>query len=171
MTVEHYRVLFDYNAWANNRVLDRVAKLSDSEYMAPAGLDRGNGSIRATLVHALDTEEAWLERCQSRDLVEVLTEEQVASIAALRTRWDEAASKWRALLSQLTEADLDTPVTNTSPRSGRSYTNPLWARLSHALNHATQHRSEIALALTQLGHSPGDLDFLMYHAAATRRPT
>jgi uncharacterized damage-inducible protein DinB len=171
MTLAHFRTLFKYNAWANGRVLERVAELSQDEYSAPAGLDHGNGSIRATLVHALGTEEAWLERCQGRDLTEVLTEDRIPSHESLRIRWGEAASKWSSLLSRLKEADLDALVTNTSPRSGRTFTNPLWARLMHALNHSTQHRSEVALALTQLGHSPGDLDFLIYHAAATTRST
>jgi hypothetical protein len=30
-------------------------------------------------------------------------------------------------------------------------------------NHATQHRSEAALLMTESGHSPGNLDYLIFH--------
>jgi uncharacterized damage-inducible protein DinB len=63
VTLAHYQTLFEYNAWANGIVLEGVAELTHDEYLGPAGLYHGDGSIRATLVHALGTEEAWLERC------------------------------------------------------------------------------------------------------------
>ena len=45
---------------------------------------------------------------------------------------------------------------------GETWTYPLWQQLLHQVNHATQHRSEVAAQLTRFRHSPGWLDFLVY---------
>jgi uncharacterized damage-inducible protein DinB len=45
---------------------------------------------------------------------------------------------------------------------GETWAYPLWQQMLHQANHATQHHSELAMLLTQLGHSPGWLDFLLF---------
>ena len=37
------------------------------------------------------------------------------------------------------------------------FTLPLWKTLLYLINHQTRHRSEIAMQLTALNHSPGEL--------------
>ena len=44
---------------------------------------------------------------------------------------------------------------------------PLWYYVLHMVTHSNQHRAESAQLLTQLGRSPGDIDFLDY-ADSTR---
>ena len=40
---------------------------------------------------------------------------------------------------------------------GKIFILPLWKTMLHLTNHLTQHRSEIAMKLTEWGHSPGEL--------------
>jgi uncharacterized damage-inducible protein DinB len=40
----------------------------------------------------------------------------------------------------------------------------LWRPVFHQFNHSTAHRSEAAVMLTNFGHSPGDLDYVIYLA-------
>jgi uncharacterized damage-inducible protein DinB len=52
MDANHFRLLFDYNCWANHLVIDRAAEVRESDYFATAaGLSFG--SLHATLVHIL----------------------------------------------------------------------------------------------------------------------
>src|SRR3712207_6721141 len=56
----HFPMLAAYNAWANRRIYDAVAKLSDADYRA----DRGAffKSVHGTLNHLLVTDRIWMRR-------------------------------------------------------------------------------------------------------------
>lgn len=45
---------------------------------------------------------------------------------------------------------------------GVSHAEPLWQLMLHVANHSTDHRSQVATLLTQLGHPPQALDMIAY---------
>jgi len=157
--------LYDYNYWANRRVLAIARSLFESDLIAPAGL--GHGSLMATLVHILYAEWLWRMRTQEsyspgpQSPWEALNLDDTATLDALRARWFEEERAMRAYLAGLRDSDLEQVVLYQT-MSGEARENLLWQLLAQVINHGTQHRSEAALHLTQLGHSPGDLDFIIY---------
>src|SRR3954466_9030478 len=56
----HYQMFGRYNAWANKRLYDAAAQLSNEQYRA----DRGAffRSVHGTLNHLLATDRIWMQR-------------------------------------------------------------------------------------------------------------
>lgn len=59
----HIHALYDYNAWANARVLAAAMALTRDQLNAPG--DGAYGSVRETLVHTMSAQGGWLARWQS----------------------------------------------------------------------------------------------------------
>ncbi|MSQ23123.1 MAG: hypothetical protein EXR58_01005 [Chloroflexi bacterium] len=160
MNADYFRTLFGYHYWVRDRILAQVAQLTQEEYVAPRALDYGN--IRATFVHALSAEAGYLARWEGRSLEGRINEETVPTTAALQERWDIQQTQMKDYLARLTDAEVNREIHQVSARTGQESVTPLWALMTQLIVHGTQHRAEIALAITQLGHSPGDLDFTLY---------
>ena len=57
--------LFDFMYWANRRILDTAARLTNAQFTLPSVIV--GRDLRGTLVHALDTECSWRLRLQGRE--------------------------------------------------------------------------------------------------------
>jgi uncharacterized damage-inducible protein DinB len=154
------RLLIEYNYWANDRVLHQAGQLAPEQYMARYPLS--HGSLHAALVHILATEITWRLRIQEGISPErVLGGEDFPTFVALRERWAEDEMAMRNHVASLSDADLVKPVSYTNTR-GASYSTVLWQILAHVVNHGTQFRAEAAVALSDYGRSPGDLDLIQF---------
>lgn len=159
MPDEFLRILYDYNYWAHRRLLDTAARLTDAQRCEPVF---AIGSIHDTLAHALGAEWLWQRRLGQQGSPTALPD-AVASgdFDALRAVWGEEEPAMRALVAGLTDADLAADIDYRTLR-GQAGRGVRWWLLAHVLNHSTQHRSEVAAMLTELGASPGDLDMIVY---------
>ena len=158
--------LFDFMYWANRRILATAARLTVAQFTLPSVI--AGRDLRATLVHTLDTEWSWRIRLQGRPEAEwqkALSVSDYRSVAALSEHWARDEAEMRAWV-----ASLDDEVLARTPDDPRAHF-PLWYYLLHVVTHSQQHRAESAQLLTQLGRSPGDIDFLDYADSARAAAT
>jgi uncharacterized damage-inducible protein DinB len=160
MSAEAIRLLYDYNYWANHRLLAAAEKCATEQLHA--SLPMSWHSVMGTFAHILGAEWIWRERCQGVSPTKVLDPSQFTTLAALRRRWDEEEAALRGYVNGLSDADLPR-VIDYRNTSGKPLRRVLWQILLHVVNHGTQHRGEIALYLTSFGHSPGDIDLSVYY--------
>jgi uncharacterized damage-inducible protein DinB len=152
---QYFKVLFDYNAWANERILARAEHVPEADYFAEVpGLSFG--SLHRTLHHITTGEANWLKRWQISD-GGLLPDEEPADFEAVRARTVAVDAALQAFVAGLVEADLHSPITYLGP-NGVEYTDPLSLQLAHVVNHGTQYRAEAAVRLTQLGWTPQNID-------------
>ena len=124
--------------------------------------------MRDVLYHTMFGHSLWLGRWQRRPAASFPPADAFSNLAKLRSRWRPIEDESAAFVATLAGADLAADVSFTSS-SGLPFSHPLWVLLLTQVTHATQHRSEVALTLTDLGHSPGDLDFVVYRTTASAR--
>ncbi len=162
ITPKYLQTLYDYHYWAVGRLLDTAAHLDPTDLdVAPL---KGLGSLRQILVHTLSAEWLWSNRLRGVSPSAMLDPAEFPTLSAIRARWAEEEATLRAVIAGLDEADLTQELAYRTT-GGTAHSNPRWQILVHLANHGTQHRSEAAALLTALGHSPGDLDMIVFFRA------
>jgi uncharacterized damage-inducible protein DinB len=159
MNKNDIQLLYEYNRWANARILDAAAKISEAQFLAPATFP--HGGLRGTLVHTLCAEWIWRMRWQGSPSNIPLEPEDFPTFASLKTRWLEEESLLMEFVADLTEKRFEAEFDYISTE-GNPHRRVVWEAMLHLVNHGTQHRSEAAAMLTEMGHSPGDIDLIVF---------
>ena len=148
-------MLFRHNRWANTRILERCAGLTNDQLdTAIAGTF---GSIRETLQHMVTSEQSYFVRISTgqayrhpKDAPPMTLSEMLTSVHRTGSGLIEWAPRVQA--SELVQVDWE-----GTPRDV-----PKTLFLTQAINHATEHRAQVMVTLTQLGIRPPDLDGWTY---------
>jgi uncharacterized damage-inducible protein DinB len=163
MFLDAIRRLYDYQREVNSHILDVAERVTSDEFTAV--IIEGQPSIRDTLVHLIDvvqTNVSWWDKSLSGEdtFAREFPVEDFKDISSLKIFWKAADADVSNFIDSLTaNEDLERVYVRTTP-SGEVRTRLLWEMMLHVLNHGTQHRSEVAVMLTKLGHSPGDMEIL-----------
>ncbi|MBI2332105.1 MAG: DinB family protein [Chloroflexi bacterium] len=159
MNKENIQTLYRYNQWANERILDTAAKLDAEQFLAPS--EQAHRYLRGVLVHTLFAEWIWRKRWGGESPMSRFKPDDFPTFNALHTRWKAEEAELMKFVELVDEEQLNKPFQYASTE-GLRYENILWESMAHVVNHGTQHRSEAAIILTELGYSPGDLDMILF---------
>ena len=159
MNKQDILILYGYNRWANVKILDAAAPLTPEQFTALAPFP--HGGLRGTLVHALFAEWIWRKRWEGASPTSRLKPEDFPTIQSLQSRWQEEEMQLMNFVESVSDDRLSGTFSYTST-VGQPFTRLLWQAMAHVVNHGTQHRAEAAAMLTDLGHSPGDLDMIYF---------
>jgi len=159
MNKQDILILYKYNQWANAKILNVAAKVSQEQYLAPASFP--HGGLRGTLVHALFAEWIWRNRWEGMSPMHRLKPEDFPTFESLFARWLDEEKQLMDFAEGLTDENLNNTFSYTNI-SGKPFTKILWQAMAHLVNHGTQHRTEAAAILTDFGHSPGDIDLIYF---------
>ena len=162
MFLQDIRDIYEYNYWANHRILTIAEKVTQGQFVAPSS--HSFSSLQGTLVHLLDAEWHWRLLLQKGEVWVESDLEPVnfPTVDSLERRWAEEEQAMWAYIDSLTDTDL-AGIIRYEVDGGRIVRERLlWHCLYHVVNHGMQHRSEAANLLTIYGQSPGDIDFTMF---------
>lgn len=163
MGLETLRMLARFNGWANGRIYDCCARLSDADYR----MDRKAffGSIHATLNHLLVVDKLWRARVEGgttgiKNLNEILHED----FASLRAERKEEDAALIGAVDGIDAANVSKPLAYTFV-DGTPAETPLDVVLITLFNHQTHHRGQVHVMLTQAGITPPPLDIINFYGA------
>ena len=158
MNAKDVQLLYQYNEWANFRILDAAGALSRDQLNTSNSY--GWGSFFGGLAHILDAEYYWRNALSQAGGANWVEAGDFADLAALRARWESENAALREYIDGLSDeqvaGEIDFEI------GGRRLKGTLWHFLLHLYTHSVQHRSECAALLSEFGHSPGDMDFGAY---------
>jgi uncharacterized damage-inducible protein DinB len=165
MELNSIRQLYDYNRWADRRILERVGTLASDDFIRPMG--NSFSSVRDTLAHILGAEWIWLERWQGRSPKALLEAATFPTAQSLESKWDTVERDQAHFIEALTPQRLVEDLAYLNQK-GQHYSYPLWQQMVHVVNHSSYHRGQVTTLLRQLGAEAVNTDFLVYYDETPR---
>ncbi len=166
MTKDDIQLLYEYDRWANNRVLQAASALSADQFTHDLG--GSFGSVRDTLLHIIGGEWIWLaywkEPPHSSPLLADLRKRRdtlfnphaFPNLAAVQSKWVEVEKEQAEFVNRVTNKSLETMLPFRTTRIRLAHL------MQHLANHSTYHRGQVAVMMRQLDSEPLATDFHLF---------
>ena len=168
MTKDDIQLFFEYDRWANERMLQGVSALASEQFTRH--LDGSFSCLRDAVAHIIGGQWIWLTywKASTHDaaLLEELRKRREAQFNAnvlpnaitLRAKCKEVEKEMAEFVNAVTDQDLEKmlPARNTQIS--------LAHLMQHVANHSTYHRGQVALMLREIGAEPALTDFHVFLA-------
>lgn len=140
--------LSEYNIWANQTMLDVFSTLPQVP----------NNALRL-FSHALNAQAIWIARISgTQSPVKVWQEHNLEQLKELHK---SASYRIAELVANADEAEFNRLINYTNSQ-GNQYSTRVLDILTHAFNHATYHRAQVATDLRKNGFTPPNTDYVTY---------
>lgn len=146
-----------HNTVMNERLMDACRRLTAEQLTATAA--GTYGGVGATLVHMANAQMGYAARLLDTQRPEALPEDPFPGFDVLGGRFADGNSQLEEGATRAGQ-DRDVEVTGDNPPGRWRLSVPLF--LLQAVNHGTEHRSQIATILTQIGVEPPRMDGWAY---------
>ncbi|HSY57950.1 MAG TPA: DinB family protein [Terriglobales bacterium] len=166
MTKDDIQLLYEFDRWANSRVLQAASTLKPEEFTRDLG--GSFPSVRDTLVHIVGCEWTWLrcwkEPSPSSVFVtdswtrhnDLFNPKAFPDFTAVQSKWAEVEREQIEFVNRVTDESLRRMIPVRKSQISLAHL------MQHLANHSTYHRGQVASMMRQLAAEPLATDFAMF---------
>ena len=166
MTKDDIQLLYEYDRWANHRILQAASALAPEQFTRDLG--GSFPSVRDTLVHIIAGEWGWLTYWKASshssvflddlwDRVNTLFRADLfPDVTAVRVKWAAVEKEQIEFVNSVTEEALGKPFPVRTKQLRLAHL------MQHLANHSTYHRGQVSLMMRQLAAEPLPTDFALF---------
>ena len=160
MSVEHFQRMIDYMIWADRRLWQSIALLSDEAIANP--IDYSLGSLHEQVVHTMEAQWIWLERIKGFAPDGFTPASAFPNREAIVERWTRVQEAWQNYIATLQEDDLRIMITYQRVRDKTTFEMRLTDIIAHVVNHTTDHRAQMLALIASYGGQTFEQDYSFY---------
>jgi uncharacterized damage-inducible protein DinB len=147
MTKTYFLKIFNYNVWANRKIM-----------MALINQNVSDEKILSIFAHLVSAQFIWLNRLKDLSKSEYLLWGNY-SPDQLKEMVEKAAEQWLEFINTTETFDRELKYTNYV---GDFYETNISDIMIHLVNHGSYHRGQVALLLREKGYEPVNTDMITY---------